>query len=208
MSPTHPPAPAPAYLWFDTEFTSLDPGQARLLQVAMLITDTNLRRLTPPAADINLCIALDPEAPVSDWVRQNLGSLLARCRSDAAVAPAEADRRLAALVDRAVGAPPAADITARPVLAGNAVHMDLLMARLFLPAFEKRLHYRLLDVSTLKLLWNNRPPARTFDKDSAAVIAAHLPEGVDSPSGEAHDAYYDIHASLAEMNFYRTRLLT
>ncbi|MBL7077672.1 MAG: hypothetical protein ISS31_09380 [Kiritimatiellae bacterium] len=206
MTETKAPTPTPAYLWFDTEFTSLDPSQARLLQVALLVTDINLNRLTPPEDDINLCIALEPGAKVSGWVEENLPDLLKQCRSDAAVPIAEADHALATLVDQAVGTA-AKDIADRPVLAGNAVHMDLLMARLFLPEFEKRLHYRLLDVSTLKILWNDRNPGQAFDKDTPGVVAAELPEGIAPPPGEAHDAYYDIHASLAEMNYYRTRLL-
>ncbi len=206
MTEAKAPAPTPAYLWFDTEFTSLDPGQARLLQVALLVTDINLDRLTPPEDDLNICIALEDDTTVSGWVEENLAALLAQCRSDAAVTVAEADAQLAALVDQAVG-PPAKDIADRPVLAGNAVHMDLLMARLFLPEFEKRLHYRLLDVSTLKILWNDRHPGEAFDKEAAGIVAAHLPAGIVPPAGEAHDAYYDIHASLAEMNYYRTRLL-
>jgi len=206
MSNSKPPTPTPAYLWFDTEFTSLDPNQARLLQVALLITDIDLNRLTSPEEDLNLCITLEPGAKVSGWVEENLPELLAQCRSDAAVTVDEADRQLAALVDKAIG-PSAKDIADRPVLAGNAVHMDLLMARMFLPEFERRLHYRLLDVSTLKLLWNDRHPGQAFDKDTPATVAEHLPDGIALPSGAAHDAYYDIHASLAEMNYYRTRLL-
>ncbi len=205
MSESKRSSPTPAYLWFDTEFTSLDPAEARLLQVALLVTDIHLNRLTPPEDDLNLCIALEPGAAVSGWVEENLGDLLAMCRSDRAVSVKEADQRLAALVDKAVG-PAATDIADRPVLAGNAVHMDLLMARRFLPGFEKRLHYRLLDVSTLKILWNDRHPGQAFDKDTPAVVTANLPEGITPPAGEAHDAYYDIHASLAELKFYRTRL--
>lgn len=200
------PTPTPAYLWFDTEFTSLEPQHARLLQVALLVTDINLNRLTAPTDDVNLCIALEPETQVSGWVEENLGDLLSQCRSDTAVSLNEADALLAVLVDKAVG-PAAKDIADRPVLAGNAVHMDLLMARTFLPQFEKRLHYRLLDVSTLKILWNDRHPEAPFDKDTPSIVADHLPPTITLPAGTAHDAYYDIHASLAEMNYYRTRLL-
>ncbi len=203
---TSPPHPTPAYLWFDTEFTSLEPGKAHLLQVALLVTDHRLARLTPPGDDLNLTIRLPPDAAVSDWVEQNLADLLVECRSDKALSLAEVDRLLAARVDQAIG-PPAKSITDRPVLAGNAIHMDLIMVRQFLPEFEKRLHYRLLDVSTLKILWNDRHPGEPFEKEAPGVVTGNLPSGVEPPAGAAHDAYYDIHASLAEMNFYRTRLL-
>ena len=171
-----------------------------------MVTDIHLNRLAPAADDVNLCVELEPDAKVSAWVEENLGELLLQCRSSSAVPVADADRMLASLVDQVVGAP-AGDIAERPVLAGNAVHMDLLMARLFLPEFEKRLNYRLLDVSTLKILWNNFHSDQPFEKEEPTVVAEHLPPTVELPAGAEHDAYYDIHASLSEFNYYRTRLL-
>lgn len=199
------PVTSPAYLWFDTEFTGLDVRHARLLQVALLVTDTTLRRLVPPSDDLNLCIRLDPDVVVSEWVEKNLADLLTRCRSDKAVSVEEADRRLAALVDRTVG-PPAKEIKRRPVLAGNAVHMDMELVRRFLPEFASRLHYRLLDVSALKVIWNDSRPGQEFDKDSPDTIRRYLPESLDLPAADKHDAYYDIHASLAELNYYRENM--
>ena len=192
---------SPAYLWFDAEFTSLEADQARLLQVALLVTDPALKRLTPPARDLNLYIALDAGAPVSAWVAENLAGLLARCRSKEAVPVEEADRRLAALVDEAVG-PVSKDIKRRPVLAGNSIHMDMALVRKFLPEFARRLHYRLLDVSTLKILWNDRSSGPPFEKSNAALVRQHLPPGIDPPPAGAHDAYFDLHASIAELNYY------
>ena len=198
--------PTPAYLWFDTEFTDLDPNKARLLQVALLITDRNLNRLTPAEKDINLYIRLDPSAKVSSWVEENLPDLLARCRSDEAVELEEADRRLAELVDGVIG-PIDEAITKRPVLAGNAVYVDRNMARMFLPRFVNRLHYRVLDVSALKIVWNDWMLGETFDKEKPEHIRGNLPDSVMLPAGSVHDAYYDIHASLAELNAYRKRFL-
>jgi oligoribonuclease len=195
----------PAYLWFDTEFTGLDTDHAALLQVALLVTDSSLRRLTAPDRDVNLCIRLDASAPVSPWVEKNLAGLLARCRSNEAVPLEEADRRLAALIDEAVG-PPSDNIKRRPVLAGNTVHMDLTLARKFLPELTRRLHYRLLDVSTLKVLWNDWFSQPAFDKGAPDLVRQHVPAGLGLPVAGEHDAYYDIHASLAELNYYRQKL--
>jgi oligoribonuclease (3'-5' exoribonuclease) len=195
----------PAYLWFDSEFTSLDSEKGRLLQVALVITDAGLRRLTPPAEDVNLCIALAPDTPVSAWVEQNLPDLVARCRSESAVPVEEADRRLSALVDTVVG-PVAGDIKRRPVLAGNTVHMDLALVRKFLPGFAGRLHYRLLDVSTVKVLWNDWGSGPVFEKELPGWVEQHLPAGIEVPAAKAHDAYFDIHASIAELNYYRQQM--
>ncbi|NCC53628.1 MAG: hypothetical protein EOM20_20795, partial [Spartobacteria bacterium] len=49
---------APVFLWFDSEFTSLELETAHLLQVAMLATDGGLRRTTPAEADINVFVRL------------------------------------------------------------------------------------------------------------------------------------------------------
>lgn len=192
----------PAYLWLDTEFTGLDAENAALLQVAMIPTDANLKRLLPAERDLNLCIRLDPGTPVSAWVEKNLSDLLARCRAPEAVPVAEADRQLAALVDELVG-PPTREIKRRPVVAGNTVHMDMILVRRHLPEFGRRIHYRLLDVSTLKVLWNDWCPGREFDKDNLDVVRQNVPPDFALPPAGKHDAYYDIHASLAELSYYR-----
>ncbi|MDD2238014.1 MAG: hypothetical protein PHG65_12485, partial [Kiritimatiellae bacterium] len=59
------PSKTPAYIWFDSEFTSLDPREAHLLQVAMIITDTSLQRILPPECDVRLAVRLPENAPVS-----------------------------------------------------------------------------------------------------------------------------------------------
>jgi oligoribonuclease len=192
----------PAYLWFDTEFTSLDLEEARLLQVALLSTDSALRPLAPPERDVNLFIALEPETRVSEWVEENQADVLKRCRADAAVSLEEADARLARAVDEAVG-PRAASIKLRPVLAGNSVYMDMTLVRKHLPRFADRVNYGLLDVSSLKVLWNDWHGGTAFDKDDGDLVRRFLPEGCALPSGCPHDAYYDVHASLAELNHYR-----
>lgn len=195
----------PAYLWFDCEFTSLEPDEAQLLQVALLVTGVHLERMTTPEDDVALPVALDAAAPVSEWVAQNLGELVARCRSDEGVPIAEVDSRLASLVDQVLGSP-ASEIGDRPVLAGNTVHADMQMVQRFLPQFAGRLHYRLLDVSALKVVWNDWRPGAAFDKEDTETIARYLPSSITMPQGAAHDAYYDIHASIAELNYYRQRL--
>jgi oligoribonuclease len=193
-------------VWFDTEYTSLDLGRARLLQVAMVITDGDLRRIGPPERDVRLAIRLPPSARLSPWVEENLKPLVARCRSAGAVTAAEADRRLAAALDDALGPAPAA-VAKRPVLAGNSVHADWWLARRFLPQFLGRLHYRQLDVTALKLEWLRRNPSFDFEKESGEIVRRYFPGALIGPD-ERHDAYYDAQASAAELAFYRKHLLS
>jgi len=190
------------YVWFDAEFTSLELDQAKLLQVAVVITDARLNRLAPADQDLDLCIRLDSSDSVSPWVAEHLPDLVQRCQTNEAVSIQEADQQIAALLDRWCG-PPAQSIGERPVLAGNSVHNDWFLMRKFLPEFTARLHYRLLDVSTLKTLWTNGSDRTAFDKENKALLNKYVP-GI----GElrAHDALFDVHASIAELAFYREQL--
>lgn len=197
--------PSTAYVWFDTEFTSLDLGEALPLQVAALLTDNDLRRLTPAEEDINLVIRLPEDAAVSPWVEKNLPDLVKKCRSRSAVTAEEADRQLTAFADRWCGTP-IKTVQKRPVLAGNSVHSDWMIARRFFPNFISRLHYRLLDVSALKIQWFDLAGGPEFKKDNAENVKRYFP-GADLRRLRQHDAAYDIAASVAELAFYREHLL-
>ncbi len=69
-----------AYVWFDTEFTSLELDEAQLLQVAVMLTDKNLKRITPPEEDLCFHIRLSDTVPLSPWVEKNLPELVKKCR--------------------------------------------------------------------------------------------------------------------------------
>jgi oligoribonuclease len=193
------------YVWFDTEYSSLEIGGAVLLQVAALVTDTSLRRVLPPDRDIRLIIRPPEGTKLSPWVEQNLPDLVKACRSAEAVSVAEAGERLADYVDAAVGSPAERE-DHRPVLAGNSIHFDWLLIRRFLPHFLSRLHYRQLDVSAFKLEWKRLHPDEEFDKGDPEIIRTCFPEAVLTGSGSRHDAYYDLQASIAELAFYRQHL--
>jgi len=193
-----------AYVWFDAEFTSLELDQARLLQVAVIITDTNLERVAPPEDDLNLCIRLEEGEEVSAWVAENLAGLVEQCRSDTAVTIEEADRQISELIDRYCGTP-CEKISDRPVIAGNSVHNDWFLMRRFLPQFNSRLHYRLLDVSTIKIQWQDWVNQKAFDKENVELLNRYFPGG-GLTSANAHDALFDIKASIAELAFYRSNL--
>lgn len=204
MESTEPPCPA--YLWFDTEFTTLEFEHAQLLQVALIITTPELERLTPAQEDINLYIRPPDPAQLSPWVQENLQHVLRHCRGERAIAPAEVDERLCAAIDRCLGAPDP-DIGRRPVIAGNSVHADYYLSRRLLPGLLQRCHYRILDISALKLLWLRRTGAEPFDKEKPDLVRRYWPGARIEPDGLTHDAYYDVQASIAELAFYQRHLL-
>jgi oligoribonuclease len=193
------------YVWFDTEYSSLELEKASLLQVAAVITDTTLRRILTPERDLRLTIKFPDSETLSPWVEQNLPELVRACRSSEAVDIAEADFRLASYIDEVAG-PPAEVEKKRPVLAGNSIHEDRVLIRRFLPRFLSRLNYRHLDVTTMKLEWKLLRSDREFDKGNPDMIRCYFPDAVLPASFSRHDAYYDVQASIAELAFYRHHL--
>ena len=196
-----------AYIWFDTEFTDLDLDRAGVLQVAALMTDANLQRLLPPDQDLVFFVKLNEGQEVSPWVSEHLASLVAKCRSTEALDLATIDARLMEWVKRAIGSIPARK-ELRPVLAGNSIHSDWFLVRKYLPQFAKCLHYRMLDVTTLKLLWQDWRGGAKFDKEDAALVRRYSTVATAGIEGQPHDAAYDVHASIAELNFYRQKFLS
>jgi oligoribonuclease len=190
------------YVWFDTEYSTLDLETALLLQVAALITDTSLHRVLPPEQDVRLTIKVPADEILSPWVEQHLPDLLKTCRSSEAVNRDVADERLASYVDAVTGFPAGRE-DQRPVLAGNSIHSDWWLIRRFLPCFLSRLHYRHLDVTAFKLEWRHIHPDEEFEKGNPEVIRRYFPEAILPGSGARHDAYYDLQASIAELAFYR-----
>lgn len=195
-----------AYLWFDTEYTTLDLEKARLLQVSLVITDVNLDRLAPVEEDLNLVVRLDDGVSVSPWLTETMPELVNRCRSGEALPVEEIDVRLEAYVNRHVVVP-MGDDKKKPILAGNSIHADWFLAHRFLPRFSSRLHYRHLDVTTLKLQWQDwLRRADKFEKDDPALVRKFFPGFNPATMNRQHDAYYDVQASIAEMNYYRKYL--
>jgi oligoribonuclease len=196
--------PSTAYVWFDTEFTSLELDEAQLLQVSVLLTDRSLKRITPPEEDLNFYVQLSDDTPVSAWVEKHLSELVAKCRSDIAIPVDEIDQKLTEFIDRWCDTP-TKTIKKRPLMAGNSVHNDWILSRKFFPTFTSRLHYRLLDVSTLKVQWLDLTEGEEFDKNDTELVQKYFPEA-DLSRLRQHDAYFDIVASAAELAYYRDHM--
>ena len=196
-----------AYVWFDTEYSSLEIESAVLLQVAMRITDADLQPLDPLRRDTNVFVKLPDGAEVSPWIKENMPDIVERCRSNEAVDVRDLDAQLAAAIERVVTVP-GGEYKRRPILAGNSIHADWYLATKFLPRVLGKLHYRHLDVTALKIQWQDLfAEGEEFEKENAALIAKFCPESKIDPAAKRHDAYYDVQASIAELAFYRQRLI-
>ncbi len=231
------------YIWFDTEYSTLELEQAVLLQIAMVMTDERLRRVQPDDPGLNLFLRLEegnpPPSPpgrgedkmspppegcpdalrgrggvgdrahrviISSWVEKNIPEIVAACRSDRAITLEEAQKRIVEYIDALAGKA-SSEIKKRPMLAGNSLQCDWFLARKFLPGLIDRIHYRLLDVSSIKLQWLNWRGEPEFDKENLDLLKQWMPPDAPDITGKKHDAWYDIHASMAELNFYRAHFL-
>jgi oligoribonuclease len=170
------------FVWLDLEMTGLEPASCAVVEVGIIVTDAELAPLDEWSAAV-----WQPEevlARMGPFVRQmhTQNGLLERVRSST-VTVEDAEKAALALVSRhfAFG---------EAVLAGNSIHHDRRFLRRYLPAFERFLHYRQLDVSSLKVLcqaWYGE------DKQFAK-------------RDKSHTALDDLRASLAELAHYRAAL--
>ncbi|MFQ5791723.1 MAG: hypothetical protein ACE5JI_14720 [Acidobacteriota bacterium] len=202
------------YCWFDTEYTDLDQDKAELLEVALVVTDSCLTPIgTKPAGIPRELLSEDgfsayltppPRSRISRHVLENYRDLLEKCAREGRTL-SEVDRCLATYLDQFPESQ-SRNPKCRPVLAGNSVHSDFFLARRFLPEFTKRLNYRLLDVSSMKLEWRYHFGGKRFKKKGNAELIRKYYPGKDLVKGDKHDAYYDVQASLAELAYYRSHL--
>ena len=169
-------------VWLDMEMTGLDPATERIIEIATILTDGQLNEI---AVGPDLVIHQDDAvlAAMDDWNTKHHGAsgLTQRVR-ESTISDDDADAQTVAFIQAHV---PAKE---RPVLAGNSIHQDRRFIRRYMPLLEKRLHYRMVDVSTIKEL-----ARRWFPQ-----AIAKQPQKRDT-----HRALDDIRESIEELRFYR-----
>ena len=161
------------YVWFDAEFSSLDLDNAVLLQVAGIVTDLHLKPLAHHTTAIEIAIRLDEKIIPSKWVSEHLSSLIDRCRGIDAVCVADADEKLYNWLQLHFPSD-LKQMNERPILAGNSIHNDWFMVRRFLPNFNSKLNYRLLDVSSFKTYWEALGKYESFDKSDLNLVNKYI----------------------------------
>jgi oligoribonuclease len=172
-------------VWLDMEMTGLEPERDRIIEVATILTDGNLVEI---ATGPELVIHQSDEVlgGMDDWNTKHHGAsgLTARVK-ESTVSEADAEAQTIAFINAHVAAKD------RPVLAGNSIHQDKRFINRYMPALDKRLHYRMVDVSTIKELGR-----RWFPE-----ITSKLPA-----KKETHRALDDIRESIEELRWYRQHL--
>ncbi len=165
-------------LWMDLEYTDFDYPRSLMLEVSVEITDFTFQTVASYEARIKNNpkklverMALntfwqDYPANREDFVRNN----------DRGKDIGVVEEELVALIDKHFGDEPA-------ILAGNSIHSDRNVIKVHWPTLDLKLHYRMLDVSSLKILMQAK-------------------YGVMYEKKNVHRAFDDIQASIAELQFY------
>jgi len=170
-------------VWMDLEMTGLDPTRHTIVEIATLVTDDDLE-IVAEGPDLVIAQPADALARMESVVRDmhTRSGLLAAIEAST-VSLEDAGAQTLAFLKEHVPEP-------RTVpLAGNSIGTDRRFLAAHLPEIEDWLHYRCIDVSTIKEL------ARRWYPD--AVASAPEKKG-------GHRALDDIRESLEELRHYRT----
>lgn len=167
-------------MWMDLEMTGLDPSKERIIEMATIITDGDLNTI----AEGPVLAIKQPQSlfdAMDDWnqTHHQASGLLARIATDG-VTETEAQALTLAFLEAHVepGESP---------LCGNTIWQDRRFLTRYMPALESYLHYRMIDVSSVKELAKRWRPevARSFVKKNE------------------HTALADIRESIEELRHYR-----
>lgn len=167
-------------IWIDLEMTGLDTDSDSIIEIATLITDSQLNVLAE-GPELAIAHPLARLEAMDEWNRNtHRASGLWNRVLDSDVVMAEAERRTLEFVQAWATA-------GKSPICGNSICQDRRFLHRLMPTLERHFHYRNLDVSTLKLLAQRWAPQVAAGIEKAA----------------AHTALSDIRESVAELRYYR-----
>jgi len=172
-------------VWIDCEMTGLDLHKDALVEIAVIITDSELHALHP---GLDIVIAPPPEALVdmNEVVHDmhTTSGLLDALPQGTTLA--DAQERVLAYIKELVPEP------GRAPLAGNSVGTDRAFLERDMPELTSYLHYRIIDVSSIKELARRWYPRAYYNSPA---------------KNGGHRALADIQESIDELRYYRAVLL-
>jgi len=162
-------------LWVDLEMTGLDVNKDVILEIAAEVTDFDFKTL----ASYEACVK-HPDSVLdnmNEWsqTQHGVSGLTERCRAEGKL-ESIVRQELCDFIKTNFGDEPA-------ILAGNSIHNDRNFVKRWWPDVDALLHYRMLDVSALKVVMQGK-------------------YGVEFEKKEVHRAFDDIQASIAELQYY------
>lgn len=171
-------------IWLDMEMTGLNPDTDRIIELAVVVTDSQLNVV----AESPVLAVHQPDAvldAMDDWNKSTHGrsGLIERVRAST-LDEAAAEAQMLAFLQEHV--PPRIS-----PMCGNSICQDRRFMARWMPALEAHFHYRNLDVSTLKELCKRWKP--------------EIARGVVKKG--RHEALADILESIEEMRYYREHFI-
>jgi oligoribonuclease len=172
--------PAEHLVWIDCEMTGLDAKADALVEVAVLVTDPELNIL---GDGVSVIIKPSPEAlaQMGDFVRNMHVTSGLLPLLEGGISMADAETQVLAYVQQHVPA-------GKAPLAGNTVGMDKIFLERDMPTLMAHLHYRVVDVSSIKELVRRWYPRVFFNAPNKTG---------------GHRALGDIEDSIRELRYYR-----
>lgn len=174
-------------LWMDLEMTGLDPVKDRILEVGVVVTDWDFNEVATYEAAIKVGPRLveqrmfkGPSAEFYDRFPENRAALIAQNHEKGRSARTIENELLSFLDEHFEKSLPV-------LLAGNSIHIDRKFIDNEWARFSERLHYRMLDVSAWKVVFEGK-----FGKKFAKP--------------EVHRALEDIRGSIMELKYYLAKV--
>ena len=171
-------------VWLDCEMTGLDPEKERLIEIAIIVTGPQL----VPRIEGPVLVIHQPDEILDQMDKWNKGThgksgLIDKVKAST-VAEADAEAQILSFISQYVPK------SVSP-LCGNTISQDRRFLVKYMPRLEAYLHYRNIDVSTLKELAKRWRPEvyNAFKKQ------------------QKHTALADVHESIDELEHYRTHFL-
>jgi len=173
-----------ALIWLDMEMTGLNPDTDRIIELAMVVTDSQLNTVAESPAWVVRQTGATLDA-MDDWNKNTHGrsGLITKVQAST-LDEAEVEAQALAFIKLHVPA------RVSP-MCGNSICQDRRFMARYMPQLEDYFHYRNLDVSTLKELCKRWKP--------------ELAKGV--VKNGKHTALADIYESIEEMKFYREHFI-
>jgi oligoribonuclease len=173
-------------VWIDLEMTGLDVDRHRIVEIAVLVTDAQLEVL---ADGLDLVVHQPPEAlaDMDDFVRKmHTKSGLLPAIEQSSLTLEAAGKQAIEYITQFVPEPGTAP------MCGNSIGVDRRFLDRYLPDLDRYLHYRSIDVSSLKELCRRWYPEAYRKRPSKS---------------ETHRALDDIRESVAELRYYRATIM-
>lgn len=167
-------------VWLDLEMTGLNVEKEVIIEIATIVTDGNLNILAegPDLVIHQPTIVLDR---MDEWcTRQHGLSGLTEAVKESRLTEKDAEERTLAFLQEYIE-------PGKSPLCGNSIGQDRRFLEKFMPKLSSFVHYRNIDVSTVKELARRWRPDLSMDKDQSS----------------AHRALADIRESIKELRYYR-----